>query len=106
MPLTPEDITREWEAANEAFRRDSRGFMRWPVYWNYWLCRAQVKKLVEWLKKNNVAGDCYDSVLVDKWDLLLDSEVWEELQLRVFCVTEREETRQRMAALKAAGEGK
>ena len=71
------------------------------------VCRAQVKKVVEWLKKNNVAGQCYDSDLVDKWDLMLASEVWEELQLLVFHITEREETRQRMAALReAAGEGK
>jgi hypothetical protein len=66
------------------------------------ICRAQVLKVVEWLKKNNVAGQCYDSDLVDKWDLMLASEVWEELQLFVFHITEREETRQRMAALREA----
>ena len=66
------------------------------------IATAAQRKLVEWLKMANRAGQCYDSDLVDKWDLLLGWDVWERLQLAFLPLTEQEEIRRELLAKDSA----
>ena len=45
--LTPDDIEREFKEAQAAFKRESNGHLRWAGFWQNWLLRAQLRKVVD-----------------------------------------------------------
>jgi len=61
--LTLEQIDNEYKTARAVFQEqpNTRGIdgRTWTSFWESWLCRAQVRKVVEWVEKHEEWEDEY-----------------------------------------------